>query len=233
MIKKSAFLIALLLLMSIPSFANSDFDQKIEVISPSIGSEGDVMVVNNLYISIRINEPVEYFVKLVKVGKYEVNLEVLDKVFLNIELTEEEKSQIYGANVARIYFALEDKMNTLQKRYDQMSLLTEDIDENKLKILQNEMENVNRQLINYRNEYKSLFYENILGPEPLKYDGVLPYYERTVSDVKDGEYKLIFDDPEGHQVEEIGFNIKSKETVLTEIIDSIPLRLMKMIDYIE
>ncbi|MCK5764163.1 MAG: hypothetical protein KAH05_08590 [Clostridiales bacterium] len=233
MIKKSAFLIALLLFMNIPSFADSDFNQKIEIVSPTIGSEGDVMVVNNLYISIRIDEPVECLVKLVKIEKYEVNLEVLDKVFLNIDLTKDEKSQIYGANVARVYFALDEKMSFLQNQYNQMNTFVENVDEYELEILQREIENVNRQLINYKNEYESLFYKNILGPEPLQYEGILPYYERTISDVEDGDYKLIFDDLEGHQIEEVVFSVKSKEIVMTEIINSIPFRLMKMIDYIE
>ncbi len=233
MIKKSAFLIALLLLVSIPSFADSDFNQKIEIVSPTIGSEGDVMVVNNLYISIRIDEPVESMVKLVKIEKYEVNLDVLDKVFLNIDLTEEEKSQIYGANVARVYFALEGKFADLLESYNQMEMSSEYVSEDELYVLQREIENVKKQLINYENEYKSLFYKNILGPEPLKYDGILPYYERTIPEVKDGNYKLIFDDLEGNQLEEVAFSIKSKETVVTEIINSIPFRLMKIIDYIE
>ncbi|MEA3423956.1 MAG: hypothetical protein U9Q80_09210 [Bacillota bacterium] len=233
MIKKSAFLIALLLFMNIPSFADSDFNQKIEIVSPTIGSEGDVMVVNNLYISIRINEPVEYLVKLVKIEKYEVNLEVLDKVFLNIDLTNEEKSQIYGANVARIYFALEEKISFLKNRYKQMDTLIENVDENELEILQREIENVNTQLINYRNEYESLFYRDILGPESLEQEGILPYYERTISDVGNGDYKLIFEDLDGHQIEAVAFSVKSKEIVMMEIINSIPFRLMKMIDYIE
>ncbi|MBN2260775.1 MAG: hypothetical protein JW702_09540 [Clostridiales bacterium] len=233
MIKKSAFIIALLVLISTSSFADADFNRKIEVVSPTIGVSGDVVIVNNLYISVRIDEVVESQIKLVKIEEYDVEMGVLDKVFLNIELTDEEESQIYGANVARVYFSLKNKLFDLQNQYNQMNTFVENVDENEIELLQKEMQNISQQLMTYRNEYEALFYKTVVGPEPLMYEGILPYYEKTVPDVADGNYKLIFESSKGLLQKEVAFSVKSKESVVNEIVKSIPLRLIKMMDYME
>ena len=121
MIKKSVLIISIvLLLLSQISYATeyslADFDNKIDIVSPSIGTSGNVIIANNLYISIRIDEPIESHIKLVKVEEFEIEMGILDKVFLNIELTEEEKDQIYGANIARNYFSLRDRLEKLKNK---------------------------------------------------------------------------------------------------------------------
>lgn len=244
--RKIALIMIFMLLFTIPGFAldnNIDFDNKIEIISPTIGIDGDVVIVNNLYISIRINEDVQSLIKLVRTENFEIDFGVLEKVFLNIELTEEEKNQVYKANIARNYFSVKNNFSELELKYEGMLNKYNDTNETSeeikvehdlnLEILEKEMDSISGQLKYYENLYKELFQTVFLGPEILAYEGILPYYERTISDLEDGKYELIFTDFDGVLLKKIDFKIKSKETVMNEIVDYIPFRFTKMLEYFE
>jgi len=244
--KKVTLIMVFMLLFTISSFAtdnNVDFDNKIEIISPTIGINGDVVIVNNLYVSIRINEDIQSLIKLVRTEDFVIDLKVLEKVFLNIELTEEERSQVYKANIARNYFSVKKRFSELELKYEEMLKEYNNTDETSeeiknehdfnLEILEKEMGSISRQLEYYENAYKELFQTVFLGPEILAYEGILPYYERTISDLEDGKYELIFTDFDGVIMKKIDFKIKSKETVINEIIDYIPSRFIKMLECFE
>lgn len=235
MIKRSVLLIAIvILLLSQISYATeyslAEFDSKINIVSPSIGTSGNVIIANNLYISIRIDEPIESYIKLVKVEEFEIEMGILDKVFLNIELTEEEKDQIYGANIARNYFSLRDRLEKLKEDYAELQN-SELEDEIILReALENEIGIISSQLEFYRESYENIFQTVIMEEEMLTYEGILPFYERSIPILEDGEYKLIFSDLSENVIKEMTFTIKSKETVANEIIKNIPLRLIKILE---
>ena len=238
MIKKSVLIISIvLLLLSQISYATeyslAEFDNKIDIVSPSIGTSGNVIIANNLYISIRIDEPIESHIKLVKVEEFEIEMGILDKVFLNIELTEEEKDQIYGANIARNYFSLRDRLEKLKKDFAELE--NSEIEDEIIyrEALENEIKITTNQLEFYRESYENIFQTVIMEEEMLTYEGILPFYERSIPILEDGEYKLVFSDLSDNVIKEMAFTIKSKETVANEIIKNIPMRLIKILEITE
>lgn len=232
--RKSALIIVLLILMTgQATFAvnNSDFQSKIEIISPALNSEGSVVLSNDLYISIRIKEEIDCLIEVVKIKDYDVDMSILDKVFLNTELTEEEKGQIYNANIARNYFNLKDQIANLQEDLIRQEMIDDGYGESASLIFEQQYAEIMEQYNFYEKAYRDIFRQIVLEPEPLTYEGILPYYERNVPIVEGGDYKMIFLSPTEEELMEIDFIIKSKETIAKEIIDNIPLRMIRMIDF--
>lgn len=233
-VKKIALTLVLLALMGQAAFAadNTDFQSKIDIISPALGTEANVILSNDLYISIRINEPVDSLIKVVKVEEYSIDMSILDKVFMNIELTEDEKDQIYNANIARNYFRLKDELQSTLIRLNEASQFEEEGDDS-IHELELSYQSLLQQYTFYEEMYRNIFYQTVLEAEPLVYEGVLPYYERTIPIRESGDYKMIFQEPDEQVIMEVDFEMKSKDSVAQEIIDNIPLRLIRMIDYME
>jgi len=239
MMKKSALIIAFIWLLAVPAFAQHTLDGPIEVVSPTTGNYNDVVVGKDLYISVRIDEPVDYTVELVKMVEFEIDLEILDKMFLNIELTEEEKEQIIGANVVRLYTSLEARLRDLESKYEAM--LGEDREDPEVDLpdgyedlerlaLEREILNLSKQFEEIKVAYEALSYQTIIEEEPLVYEGVLPFYERTITDARDGSYHLIFRDGTEEITYKYSFNLKTIDTVASEVFDSIPQHLLKLFD---
>ncbi|OPL07911.1 MAG: hypothetical protein AVO33_03315 [delta proteobacterium ML8_F1] len=227
--KKYALIIVFIWLMGIPAFAQDAFDGPVEVVSPVTGNYNDVVVGKDLYISVRIDEPVDYTVELVKMVEFEVDLEILDKMFLNIELTEEEKQQIIGANVVRIYNSLGDRLRELESSYDELSGSGGDFEEDLIS-LEKEIRNVSNQYEEIKASYEALSYQTVIEEEPLVYEGVLPFYERRLSGVPDGSYHLIFRDGDDSVIYKYSFNLKTIDTVASEVFESIPQHLLKLFE---
>lgn len=231
--KRFALILALLLLMlSQTAFAadSADLQSKITIVSPALGTESDVILSNDLYLSIRIDEPVDCLIKVVKVEEYAIDMTILDKVFMNIELTEEEKGRIYNANIARNYFRLGDELEAMKEDLaNQETFEEEDMEEQAA--WEQAYQSMLQQYLFYEEAYRKIFYTEVMAPEPLTYEGILPFFERTIPIAESGDYKMVFEDVDGLVLLEIDFQIKSKDSVAEEIIRSIPLRLIRMIDF--
>jgi hypothetical protein len=218
---KRIILTAIILLMAVIgqlTFADT-IDDKFELINPVIGVEGDVLVNEDMLISIRVDEDIDANVSLFKIEQRIIDLSILSKEEIDLEDTNIAKKYNEALIYSR-YMTLVKKIKDTEAYLSSTGLLSS---QTSISQARENLKTYYSLLSKIRPQYESLFEVSIFKNDSLIQEGkVLPFYEKLVNDIQNGEYKLVITDSEGYTLKKYSFKVKSKEIIQMEIINDLP-----------
>jgi len=238
---KMLLIIIMIVLSSIFVFADSakmdyDLDDYLEIINPSFDETGDIIVKNNLFLSMNIKQDAKLFLTL---KKY---MPIMDEVYFEKIMNDEIDRTEFIENIANRVLEinmnsdelLEEKIipvidryinsyilkNEFELKFVNSSKVTSVSDENDLTVneeydlLKNEYLDVLDEFNESKNAYVELFKIKIIDRdliEPLK---IMPYYEKTIENIAPAKYELSIElekeENEIYLLNKTNFNVKIK-----------------------
>lgn len=243
MFKKGIIMIIIFLFVSgISVFGNEK--EYVNIINPILGESGKLISDNSLFISIFVIEDVDLTLELIKdntpVFNFETSEENCDLIsgFRSIEVIEKPLTK---SEISNLYNKSEKKYNYLEEEYLRVKLVVEKIpslldendesystlmsdkDRNNVKYfdLISEKYNVAKEEYYFwKEEYLKLFEDIIIDNIKIEVDPFLPYFEHTVKNIEEGEYKLMIKlESTGEIVEMMEFKVLTEDTLIDEISD--------------
>lgn len=201
---------------------NYKLENYLEVINPSVEKDGEVLIKDNLFISMNIKSDEKTYLTIKKI------IPVMDEIYIdkiidgeldkkeftkNIlvkmdEINEEFKREEYTSkeidsikNIINEYIEsyinkekLDESIKSIEKEISTNNDETSKLEmiEKKNK-LKEDYKEISNTFFDKKEKYDDLFKIIILEDDPIKSSGVVPYYEKNIKDVSSGSYEIIIE----------------------------------------
>lgn len=218
------FIISLLVFNAALVYGNDNYklENYLEVINPSVEKDGEVLIKENLFISMNIKSDEKTYLTIKKI------IPVMDEIYIdkiidgeldkaeftkNIlvkmnEINEEFKKEEYTSkeidNIKNIiseyiesYINKEELDKSIKSIEKEISTNNDEVSKldmiEKKNKLKEDYKEISDTFLDRKEKYDDLFKIVILEDDPIKSSGVVPYYEKNIKDVSSGSYEIIIE----------------------------------------